>query len=123
MMKCAACDRTIRLGKSWKSDGLYNFCCAECAETPNQETKQVDAVEQDYVNSPSHYTQGKFEVIEVIEQVTSGYKDGFVSYNVGNVLKYISRAPYKHDDGGITDLKKAAKYLEFAINHLEGGSN
>ncbi len=73
----------------------------------------------DMVEHPSHYTSGKFEVIEIIEEVTKGYDDSFVGYCVGNTQKYIARAPHKHNDGGITDLRKAVKYLEFAIEHLE----
>lgn len=74
----------------------------------------------DVVNSPNHYTAGKVEVIEIIEQVTGGYEDPFVGYCVGNTQKYIARAPFKHESP-LEDLRKAAKYLEFAIEHLERG--
>jgi hypothetical protein len=73
----------------------------------------------DNVNQPNHYTQSNFETIEVIEEITAGYSDGFVAYSVGNALKYLARAPFKHDDGGSEDLRKAAKYLEFAIKRIE----
>lgn len=75
---------------------------------------------QDAVNSPQHYKRGKYETIEVIEHITAGYDDGFVSYAVGNCIKYVSRAPYKHADSGLEDLKKARKYLDFAIERIEG---
>lgn len=75
-------------------------------------------VTADMVESPPHYNAGKFEVIEIIEQVTSGYEDPFVGYNVGNVQKYIARAPHKGKL--VEDLKKSRKYLDFAIAHLEG---
>jgi hypothetical protein len=75
--------------------------------------------EGDNVNQPNHYTQSKFETIEVIEEITAGYSDGFVAYSVGNALKYLARAPFKHGDGGLEDCKKAAKYLEFAIKRIE----
>lgn len=78
-----------------------------------EDTKQGDAVEH-----PDHYTRGRFEVIEVIEQVTSGYKDGFVAHCVGTATKYQHRAPFKHASP-LEDLRKAAKYLEFAIAYLE----
>lgn len=70
------------------------------------------------VNHPNHYKQGKFETIEIIEQITKGYKNPYVAYCVGNTVKYVSRAPYKHESP-LEDLKKAAKYLEFAIEALE----
>lgn len=68
--------------------------------------------EADNVNHPPHYTQGGVEVIDIIAQITRGYTDGFHAYCVGNALKYLARAPYKHveiDD----DIRKAAKYIEF----------
>lgn len=73
--------------------------------------------ETDAVNSPNHYTQGKFETIEVIEELTQNYSDGYVAYCVGNTLKYLARAPFKHETP-IEDLRKAAKYIEFAIERL-----
>lgn len=71
----------------------------------------------DKVNSPSHYTSGKFETIEMIEEVTKGYEDGFVAHCVGTSIKYLSRAPFKHDNLS-EDISKAKKYLEFALKHL-----
>ena len=73
----------------------------------------------DNVNQPNHYTQSKFETIEVIEEITAGYSDGFVAHCAGTAIKYIARAPFKHDDGGLEDLRKAAKYLEFAVKRIE----
>lgn len=70
------------------------------------------------VEHPSHYTNGRFETIEMIEEVTKGYSDGFVAHCVGTSVKYNSRAPFK---GNLTeDLKKSRAYLTFAIDHIEG---
>jgi hypothetical protein len=71
------------------------------------------------VESPPHYQNARFETIEIIEEITAGYSDGFVAYSVGNALKYLARAPFKHGDSGLEDCKKAAKYLEFAIKRIE----
>lgn len=71
----------------------------------------------DMVNKPTHYTQGRFEVIEIIEQTVSGYDDPFVAHCVGTATKYLNRAPFKHESP-LEDINKAAKYLEFAIDHL-----
>lgn len=71
----------------------------------------------DVVNHPSHYNSGKFETIEMIEEVTKNYEDGYVAHCVGTAIKYISRAPFKHATPN-EDLKKAAKYLEFATKYL-----
>lgn len=75
----------------------------------------------DAVNSPNHYTQGKFETIEIIEEITKGYSDGYVAYCVGNALKYLARAPFKHGEPS-EDLSKAAKYLAFASEYLDAKS-
>jgi len=80
-------------------------------------TKEPDKA-SDAVNSPDHYKRGKFETIEVIEEITQGYADGFVAHCAGTAIKYIARAPYKHDTP-LEDLRKSAKYLEFAIKRLE----
>lgn len=73
----------------------------------------------DSVEHPSHYTQGRFETIEIIAHTVSGYTDGFTAHCVGTATKYLNRAPHKHATP-LEDLKKAAKYLEFAIEHEEG---
>lgn len=80
-----------------------------------------EQAELDAVNHPNHYTQGKFETIEVIEEITKGYDDGFIAYCIGNTLKYIARAPFKHGSPA-EDLAKAKRYIEFAIEHLDAKS-
>lgn len=77
---------------------------------------------EDIVNNPSHYNSGNIETIDLIKEVVSGYDDSFVAHCVGTATKYVSRAPFKHDDHTI-DLKKAVAYLNFAIKHLEDDSN
>lgn len=59
------------------------------------------------VNHPKHYTQYEgFEVIDVTSQL---------NFCLGNACKYILRADHKHNDNGITDLKKAVWYLNYEI--------
>lgn len=81
----------------------------------------AEEIEQDAVNSPNHYTQGKFETIEIIEHLTSKYDDGFTAHCVGTAFKYMDRAPYKHESP-TECLRKAAKYLSFAIERLDAKS-
>lgn len=64
------------------------------------------------VNHPSHYNSGKIETIEAIEDW--GFGQGF---NLGNAIKYISRANHKKDY--IEDLKKAKWYVEREIQRIE----
>lgn len=66
----------------------------------------------DMVNSPPHYTQGKYEVIDVLEDWKLD-KDAYLF----NVVKYIARAPYKGEL--LEDLKKARYYLDRRIKMLE----
>lgn len=71
----------------------------------------------DMVEHPAHYKQGRFETIELIEEIAGSYEDGYVAYCVGNAVKYLARAPFKHNLP-IEDLQKAKKYLEFALEGL-----
>ena len=65
----------------------------------------------DYINHPQHYNDGKIEVIDYIE-------DKNFNFNLGNAIKYISRAGKKGDK--IEDLKKAIWYLEREIKKESG---
>lgn len=50
----------------------------------------------DMVNSPPHYTVGGIEVIDFIEAKLS--PEEFRGYLKGNLIKYLSRAPYKGEE-------------------------
>lgn len=73
--------------------------------------------EPNMIEHPPHYNAGKFETIDVIEDVVKNYKDSFVAYCIGNVLKYLSRSPFKGTF--LQDLKKAQYYLNAAITYIE----
>lgn len=68
---------------------------------------------EDMVNHPSHYTYGRFEVIDVIKMALGELFEGFL---VGNVIKYVLR--YKRKNG-VEDLKKARWYLDRVIREKE----
>ena len=70
----------------------------------------------DQVNSPAHYTQGRVEAIDVIEDVVAGAPDPVTGYLVGQALKYLLRAWHKGNIG--QDLRKAAWYLNRAIEKV-----
>lgn len=70
----------------------------------------------DKVNHPSHYTQGKIECIDIIEEITKQCTSAFSGYLLGNVQKYIWRFMYKN---GVEDLKKAEWYLHKLIKNEE----
>lgn len=71
-------------------------------------------VESDAVNSPDHYTAGGIETIDIIRAKLT--PEEFAGYCKGNVIKYVTRARYK---GGLEDLRKAGKYIEFATKEVE----
>jgi hypothetical protein len=67
----------------------------------------------DPVNSPSHYTShpSGVEAIEITR---------WMSYNLGNVIKYVWRADLKGNS--LQDLQKARFYIDDEIKRLEGAS-
>lgn len=66
----------------------------------------------DNVNHPSHYTDGKIEVIDFIE-------DKGLNFHRGNAVKYIARAGKKDKFKEIEDLEKAAWYINREIERLK----
>jgi len=66
----------------------------------------------DKVNHPSHYggENNPYEAIKVIEAWS-------LNFNLGNTVKYISRADKKENT--LQDLKKAAWYLNREIENIE----
>jgi hypothetical protein len=63
---------------------------------------------EDVVNHPSHYTTGKIEVIDFIE-------DKGLDYHRANAIKYICRAGLKNPAKRVEDLQKAVWYLNRLI--------
>ncbi len=64
----------------------------------------------DQINHPKHYTYGRIETIEAIE-------DWDLGYHLGNTIKYISRHMRKGKP--LEDLKKAKFYLDRKIWLME----
>jgi len=59
----------------------------------------------DIINHPNHYTFGKYEVIDVIE-------DWQLDFRLANAVKYIARAGKKNPDKLKEDLEKAIWYIK-----------
>ena len=64
----------------------------------------------DPVNHPAHYKVGGIETIDFIEAKK-------LNYNIGNVVKYLTRADHKGNRK--QDLEKAMWYLNREINSLK----
>ena len=71
---------------------------------------------KDDVNSPSHYTAGKVEVIEVIEDWVKTAPDPVVGGLYWQCIKYLSRMWLKKDP--LEDAQKCRWYLNRLINTL-----
>ena len=74
--------------------------------------RNKDMVKEDNINHPKHYTDGKIEVIDFIE-------DKKLGFHLGNVVKYVSRSGKKDESKTVEDLKKARWYLDRKIEKLE----
>ena len=64
------------------------------------------------VDHPSHYNQGKIEVIDFIEDQNLGFHDG-------SAVKYICRHQFKGKP--IEDLEKAIWYLQRLVDLYKKG--
>lgn len=73
--------------------------------------EHVPTKENDPVNHPNHYTNGKIEVIDFIE-------DKNLNYHRGNAIKYICRAGLKDPAKEVEDLEKAIWYLNREIARI-----
>ena len=119
------CSNCVLNGVGWehKLDGEdeYDFTisCLNIFDANESELdKAIELIEgkssetkSDPIN-PAHYTDGKIEVIEYIEDKNLGFC-------LGNAIKYISRAGKKDPTKEIEDLKKAKWYIERRIKELE----
>jgi len=73
-------------------------------------TSKMTSEINDKINHPTHYTDGKIEVIDYIE-------DKKFNYHLGNAIKYISRAGKKDDY--VQDLEKAKWYINREIERYQ----
>lgn len=68
----------------------------------------------DLVNHPSHYKQGKIEVIDFLEDQKFGF-------HLANAVKYICRSSYKGKE--VQDLEKAIWYIKRKISLIQSTEN
>lgn len=101
VLTLAAIIKTEHGRKLWNVDALISRKIIESSSE----------VVNDLVNKPAHYTDGKIETIDYIE-------DKQLGFNLGNAVKYISRAGKKDPSKTKEDLQKALWYLQRQINKL-----
>jgi hypothetical protein len=76
---------------------------------PRKRGRPRKEVVADNVNHPPHYKAGGIETIDFIEAKS-------LNYNLGNVVKYITRADFKGNK--LEDLQKAQWYLNREVSNL-----
>ena len=106
-------DKMIKPTAGWSSINKVDLGICEAI----QDWIKVNPVKKEAVNHPSHYggADNPYEAIKVIRAWNLGFE-------LGNTVKYISRAGKKDKEGKdnrIEDLKKALWYLQYEINELE----
>jgi hypothetical protein len=86
---------------------------AELSIRPKMRMQSSDGTQRelfDPVDHPEHYKVGGIETIDFIEAKK-------LNYNIGNVIKYLTRADYKGNK--LEDLRKAQWYLTREISTLK----
>lgn len=83
---------------------------ADAAAQVRAEAATKNFFENEMVDSPAHYKVGGIETYDFIRAKR-------LSYELGNVVKYVSRAHWKFST--LEDLKKARWYLDAAIKQEE----
>ena len=95
--------KTIAVGTSAKSFAQHARMSAIVFKNPPERGRQ------DNVNHPPHYKAGGIETIDFIEAKS-------LNYNLGNVIKYITRADLKGNK--LEDLQKAQWYLNREVQTI-----
>ena len=72
--------------------------------------------QKDMVNSPAHYTRGKQEAIEIIEEAIQDAPDVKAGMLQAQALKYLLRLWLKGNS--IQDARKSQWYINRLIEHL-----
>ena len=94
------------------SELSYNISIGRAkARMESSQDYRLDVLEPEHdpVNHPSHYKVGGIETIDFIEAKK-------LNYNLGNVVKYLTRA--EHKGNRKQDLEKARWYLSREIDSL-----
>lgn len=81
-------------------------------EVTTEDATKVFRSSPDPINHPPHYTQGKFECLDVIEDLD-------LPFHLGNVFKYLWRRGKKEGSAELQDCEKARFYLNRYIELLK----
>jgi len=102
--------------EDWKQLGLFSSVAPLVRPKMRMQSADGDRMIEmfepkvDPINNPAHYVVGGIETIDFIEAKKLGY-------NLGNVVKYLTRADHKGNK--LEDLRKAQWYLTREINAIK----
>jgi len=99
------------------SEIKFTECVDGVCPVPWAVNKSPIAPKGDPVNHPEHYTAGKVEIIEILEQAVEDAPDPISGGLLWQTLKYLLRLWYKGNM--LQDAKKARWYLNRLIERLE----
>lgn len=69
---------------------------------------------EEKINHPNYYKHNGIEVIDLIDAYN-------LNFNLGNVIKYVTRAGHKEGEDILTALEKAEWYLRHEIERIKKG--
>ena len=84
----------------------YSYCKKEYDDYYYKQ-KEENAIK------PSHYKAGEFDVIAFCQLHN-------INFDLGNVIKYVTRAGKKENNSELQDLNKAMEYLKRRIEFIKG---
>ena len=84
----------------------YSYCKKEYDDYYYKQ-KEENAIK------PSHYKAGEFDVIAFCQFHN-------INFDLGNVIKYVTRAGKKENNSELQDLNKAMEYLKRRIEFIKG---
>ena len=84
----------------------YSYCKKEYDDYYYKQ-KEENAIK------PSHYKAGGFDVIAFCQLHN-------INFDLGNVIKYVTRAGKKENNSELQDLNKAMEYLKRRIEFIKG---
>jgi hypothetical protein len=93
----------LNMDETTKNGNIYSV---DSFKSDTDTKRRKDNEQSDAVNHPGHYNVGNIEVIDYIESL--GLATGF---NLGNAIKYLSRAGLKKNNSAKQDVEKALWYL------------
>lgn len=114
--KCDNGNFTIQ-PKTWFESVENTGCVDGVCPVPWAVSTSPIAPKGDPVDHPEHYTAGKVEVIEILEQAVEDAPDPISGGLLWQTLKYLLRLWYKGNT--LQDAKKARWYLNRLIDRLE----